>query len=151
MKKIISLIVCVSSTTIFAASPLTIDTNAMAGGGSGGTPPAMEAETELLESITSRLDITTSDLADKTTSPMDLLSQIKSGDLLKGFGGKTLIPLSEDAIRRLKIRASATGSAVLNTDGGEKFILQRDRIKDRLIDFQKAAEVIEKAELEETP
>lgn len=89
---------------------------AMAGGSwGGGTPPAMNTE--------------------------ELLSKIPSDSLIKTSGGKILIPLTPESIRRLNIRTSTGIETSIKTDTGEVFMLRKDA--DRLIDKMKAAEVIE--------
>lgn len=129
--------------------------NAYAGGAGGnGGPPAKEAGTELTEINNPFLGRPLESIGEESTAidlkghihVDDLLSRIPANDLLKGPSGSILIPLSEDIIRRLKLRASVTGSTPLILDNGEKFLLHRDVLKEKLVDLTKAAEVIEKSE-----
>lgn len=78
----------------------------------------------------------------------DLISRIPADSLLKDLDGRTFIPLTAENIRRLNIRASVDGKITLTLDSGEKFLLERDMAAKKLVDFKKAAEVIDRAELQ---
>lgn len=122
--------------------------NAYAGGvGGNGGPPAREMEGDILGSEKTLLKGGSLVLPiDKVITPIELTGKIKIGDLLRDEDGKILIPLKTDVIRRLKMRASVSGSTTLSTEEGDKFTLQRDAREDKLVDLRKAAEVIEMTE-----
>ena len=135
---------------ILMASQLLFASSLMAGGTSGGTPPAMNLE-GTLEDVTGAFP--GSELGGSLLGAErieELLSKLPSKDLIKTTEGKTLIPLSAENIRRLNIRTSTGIEASITTDKGEVFRLRRD-LSDRLIDKKKLAEVIEKLQLENIP
>jgi hypothetical protein len=127
--------------TLLIASQFLLATAAFAGGISGGTPPGKESlvlEGSSMGGTPPRII---------SLNPDDFLANIRSEDLLKGLDGTIHIPVSEDNIRRLKLRASVTGSTPLILESGERFLLERDVKRDSLIDIKKSAEIVKKAEM----